>query len=227
MSKRTGQVLGYQQVAVESDDTLAALVSANPNHQWYWHIIVFATNASSSGTVSSRVNIYYDVEFYDRNDTSLDFKILRVPRSIYQSVRSYSDSFRVQETKERLDALDSINKRGYSLINEEENLDHKKPDVLKQRIKHMMSRDNPGKLRSGVALCVPASESNVIQRAVVPYVDVHGLGRPCRSTSDKLIRQSVKIYDSSHYGHKSITNPGRGSVKSEVDAPIKPDLRRS
>jgi len=81
-SMTTKVIMGYKQSAVDDDDTLAALTSANPNHQWYWHLIAGMMDGSSSGTVYYNLEIEYDVEFYDRVDTGLDFKLMRVPRNL-------------------------------------------------------------------------------------------------------------------------------------------------
>jgi hypothetical protein len=70
----TAQVLGYKDSAIEDDDTLQALTSANPNHQWYWHILIRVSDDSSTGSGTFLVRIEYDVEFFDRLDTLLDLE---------------------------------------------------------------------------------------------------------------------------------------------------------
>jgi hypothetical protein len=82
MSKTTAQVLGYKASAIDDDDTLQALTSANPNHQWYWHIMTSMSDQTSTGDVRHYVVIDYDVEFFDRLDTLIDEKVMRVPRSM-------------------------------------------------------------------------------------------------------------------------------------------------
>jgi hypothetical protein len=65
-------ILGYKTSAIDDDDTLQALTSANPNHQFYWHLMTQMTDQTSSQTTYMTVRIEYDVEFFDRLDTLLD-----------------------------------------------------------------------------------------------------------------------------------------------------------
>jgi hypothetical protein len=65
-------ILGYKTSAIEDDDTLQALTSANPNHQFYWHLMLQMTDQSSAGDAYITVRIEYDVEFFDRLDTLID-----------------------------------------------------------------------------------------------------------------------------------------------------------
>ncbi len=64
--------MGYNEVAIRTDDTLQALTSANPVHQWYWHVIVRVADDTSTGDGRFYCKIEYDVEFFDRTDTLLD-----------------------------------------------------------------------------------------------------------------------------------------------------------
>jgi len=68
----TSKYLGLSQTEFEGRDDLAALTSANPAKQWYWKIT--ATNVDTTGTTDLCINVEidYDVEFWDRVDTTLD-----------------------------------------------------------------------------------------------------------------------------------------------------------
>lgn len=68
----TKTILGYKTSAIDDDDTLQALTSANPTHQFYWHLMLGMTDQTSTGTCYMTVRIEYDVEFFDRLDTLLD-----------------------------------------------------------------------------------------------------------------------------------------------------------
>lgn len=86
----TAQVLGYPESAVKDDDTLQALTSANPNHQWYWHVIVRVADDTSTGDGRFYCKVEYDVEFFDRLDTSIDL-----------TVRIYNDLVRLASRAKR------------------------------------------------------------------------------------------------------------------------------
>jgi hypothetical protein len=96
MKKSTMQVLGYKKMAIDTDDTLQALTSANPNHQFYWHIATAVVDQTSSVACYFYVQIDYDVEFFDRLDTLIDFKVMRVPKTLAGVVSQL-----VQERSER------------------------------------------------------------------------------------------------------------------------------
>jgi hypothetical protein len=96
MSQTASHVLGYDTVAISTDDTLGSVTSANPSHQWYWHIFASMSDQTSSGTIWIRVKITYDVEFFDRVDTTIDSSVVSVPRSILTQVK-----FMIRETEEK------------------------------------------------------------------------------------------------------------------------------
>lgn len=70
----TAQVLGYTEGAIKDDDTLQALTSANPTHQWYWHVIVRVADDTTTGDGRFYCKVEYDVEFFDRLDTAIDLE---------------------------------------------------------------------------------------------------------------------------------------------------------
>lgn len=87
MSSTTSAFLGYKTVAIDTDDTLQAQTSANPSHQWYWHIMCSMCDQASTGTLWYRTRIVYDVEFFDRIDTTIDSTLIAIPRSIVSRVQ--------------------------------------------------------------------------------------------------------------------------------------------
>jgi hypothetical protein len=69
-SAKTADVLGQNP---EHADRLQAQISTSPSDRWYWHVVLFATDASDTtfaGTLTTE--LFYDVEFYDRNSLTLD-----------------------------------------------------------------------------------------------------------------------------------------------------------
>lgn len=61
----TAAVLGLSGGQMEADDTLEALVTASPAHQWYW---IIGTYSEATQSTSAYVSIDYYVEFTDRID---------------------------------------------------------------------------------------------------------------------------------------------------------------
>lgn len=55
-----------------------SLTSANPAHQWYWHVSTHSADDSSFDAARIIVIITYDVEFFDRVDATLDMKLARI-----------------------------------------------------------------------------------------------------------------------------------------------------
>jgi len=91
-SYSTSQVLGYEQSAVKDDDTLQALTSANPNHQWYWHIMVRSSDDSSTGVGTFYCRLEYDIEFFDRLDTQIDLS-----ERVYRDLIRLASRFKREE----------------------------------------------------------------------------------------------------------------------------------
>jgi len=97
----TAQVLGYSERAVVDDDTLQALTSANPTHQWYWHIMMRAADDTSVIVASYYVKIEYDIEFFDRLDTSLDLSE-KIHRDLVRLLNRAKREEKTQGTREAL-----------------------------------------------------------------------------------------------------------------------------
>jgi hypothetical protein len=62
---------GKTKDGVLSDDQLAALTSANPADQWYWHVYATSRDAASTSVIFLTGTIHYLVDFYDRNLLSM------------------------------------------------------------------------------------------------------------------------------------------------------------
>lgn len=69
----TADFLGYKSGMMGSDD-LAALVTANPAHQWYWHVYAQCADGSTSLVIEALVTIDYDLHFFDRVDGAIDLQ---------------------------------------------------------------------------------------------------------------------------------------------------------
>jgi len=91
----TAKILGYKTSAIDDDDTLQAQTSANPSHQWYWHLMASMVDQSATGTIYYHVKIFYDVEFFDRIETTID-TLVRIPRGL---LRQRVDGPKEQEAK--------------------------------------------------------------------------------------------------------------------------------
>lgn len=68
----TSKIMGLSDLEFKGRDDLTALVSAQPSHQWYWHINQSNVNTANTCVTFFTVTIDYDVEFWDRVDTTLD-----------------------------------------------------------------------------------------------------------------------------------------------------------
>lgn len=88
MTMTSRKFFGLTQVEFDGNDDATALVSADPTHQWFWQMCL--TSDDQSSTIPHYVNftIDYDVEFWDRVDTSLDLKYARIV-SIREAKRKY------------------------------------------------------------------------------------------------------------------------------------------
>ncbi len=81
----TAKFLGLSRSEFEGNDDVASLVSANPAHQWYWHCVVSSDDQSSSTIHYVNFVVEYDVEFWDRVDTTLDLKKAAQPGQLVQA----------------------------------------------------------------------------------------------------------------------------------------------
>jgi len=73
-SMSTMKFQGLSASEFEGRDDLTSLVSTNPAEQWYWHVSATNIDVSITSDVAIHVELVYDVEFFDRIDTTLDFK---------------------------------------------------------------------------------------------------------------------------------------------------------
>jgi hypothetical protein len=78
ISMSTEKFLGLSRQEFLGNDDLTALVSADPAHQWFWHLCFSVDDQTSTCNMYINVCIEYDVEFWDRVDTTLDLKYERL-----------------------------------------------------------------------------------------------------------------------------------------------------
>lgn len=78
ISMSTQKFLGLSNTEFQGQDDLAALTSASPGHRWFWHLTITSDDQSSTTPHYCNVMIDYDVEFWDRVDTTLDLKYERL-----------------------------------------------------------------------------------------------------------------------------------------------------
>jgi len=76
-----------------------ALYNANPSNPWYWHITIDEADGSSTIAAKSLVRITYDVVFFDRNETTLDFLSSRVQEALALRKLRQSKSGERRESK--------------------------------------------------------------------------------------------------------------------------------
>lgn len=90
MEMSTQRFLGLSPTQFNGNDDLTALVTADPAHQWYWHFCVTVDDQSSSTKSFINFQIDYDIEFWDRVDTTLDSRYERV--LMMRRMKALSDS---------------------------------------------------------------------------------------------------------------------------------------
>lgn len=73
LSMSTAKFQGLSDTEFQGRDDLTSLVSTNPAEQWYWHVNVCNVDTSITAEIAVYIKITYDVEFFDRVDTTLDF----------------------------------------------------------------------------------------------------------------------------------------------------------
>lgn len=78
MHMTTRQFLGLTSSEFEGADDLASLVSNTPAHEWFWHCTISMDDQSSTCVHYVNYVVEYDVEFFDRVDTTIDSRLERV-----------------------------------------------------------------------------------------------------------------------------------------------------
>lgn len=73
-SMSTRKIQGLSAAEFEGRDDLTSLVSTNPTEVWFWHVTATNVDPSVTSTVCFMAELVYDVEFFDRVDSALDFK---------------------------------------------------------------------------------------------------------------------------------------------------------
>ncbi len=117
MSMSTPKFLGLSRSEFEGNDDITTLVSANPAHQWYWHLCLTADDQSSATAHYVNFTVTYDVEFWDRTETTLDAKLERLTElkrakeladqehyenvSVTEAAPDSKEPLRVSQTRER------------------------------------------------------------------------------------------------------------------------------
>jgi len=80
-SMTTAKFQGLSSTEFQGRDDLTALVSTNPAEQWYWQINATNVDVTVTSEVAIMVELTYDVEFFDRIDTTLDL-VARFERAL-------------------------------------------------------------------------------------------------------------------------------------------------
>ncbi len=78
LSMSTQKYFGLSKTQFEGQEDTTALVSTSPAHRWFWHFCITSDDQSSSTLHYVNVRIDYDVEFWDRVDTTLDLRYARL-----------------------------------------------------------------------------------------------------------------------------------------------------
>jgi len=78
MSMSTAKILGMDAVEFKGDDSLEANYNASPALQWYWLFGIQSTDGSSSTVRQLTVMVDYDIQWFDRNNTTIDEKYARI-----------------------------------------------------------------------------------------------------------------------------------------------------
>jgi hypothetical protein len=74
----TAKFLGLNETDFRGRDDLTALTSASPATQWYWHISVVNADTTVTSETQFLAEIVYDVEFFNRIDTTVDSSLLEL-----------------------------------------------------------------------------------------------------------------------------------------------------
>jgi len=73
LSMSTHKFFGLTVGQFQGQDDCTSLVTTVPNHEWFWCLNFVADDQSSSTVLYINVILEYDIEFWDRFDTTLDF----------------------------------------------------------------------------------------------------------------------------------------------------------
>lgn len=66
----TSQICGVPSVTVTADDTFSSAVTGNPTIDWFWQFGLFAADGATAIAGFAKVDVWYDVEFFDRTQTA-------------------------------------------------------------------------------------------------------------------------------------------------------------
>jgi hypothetical protein len=66
---------GLSKTEFEGRDDITAIVSASPTTQWYWHVSAINIDTAITSEVAISVDLVYDIEFFNRTETTLDLRI--------------------------------------------------------------------------------------------------------------------------------------------------------
>jgi hypothetical protein len=110
MSASTAEFLGITKAGFYGDSELTAAVTNNPSHQWYWHIGNHPINSTDTVASFLAVEIDYDVEFWDRTETTLDSRlnVLRQSFERRERLRSLKSAERKDVKDEKYLTLNSL-----------------------------------------------------------------------------------------------------------------------
>jgi hypothetical protein len=75
MNMTSARFLGLSPTEFLGRDDCTAAVGANPALPWYWHVAAINVDTSVTSEVAIQVTIVYDVEFFNRLETSLDLRL--------------------------------------------------------------------------------------------------------------------------------------------------------
>jgi len=74
MSCDSRQFLGLSKIGFDGSDDVQSLTSTNPANGWFWHYAIQALDGATTVNTVAEIEIFYDVEFWDRQEVTLDSK---------------------------------------------------------------------------------------------------------------------------------------------------------
>lgn len=99
MTMSTQKFLGMSHTEFAGNEDLTSLTTTTPSHQWFWHLCMSMDDQVSSCIHYVNFVVTYDIEFWDRVDTTLDaekkadlLQRLRGPRPTASAAESTSES---------------------------------------------------------------------------------------------------------------------------------------
>jgi len=88
-----------------SDEDLSGGILSNPVDLWYWNVIPYALDGSSTLNIRLNVRLTYDVEFYDRKTPVPSYKHILNPETVSPELRKELQTTQATQVDDPIDPL--------------------------------------------------------------------------------------------------------------------------